>query len=355
VEFVQKWARRAVTIPLYLALCVLWVAMLPGLLLLAGAIDLISRQPWVLLRSTLLFALYLCCEAAGITASAALWVFSGVWLRRRQTRFLDRNFALQRWWAGTLFRGTVRIFRIAVKVEGEDELRLAPQGESRRPVIVFIRHASIADTLLPARFIANPNGIRLRYVLKRQLLWDPCLDIVGNRLPNCFIKRELGDSRIVRRLLDGLGPGDGVIIYPEGTRFTPAKLDRAVARLRDSGHLDLAQRASRFRSVLPPRLGGALSLLGSNPGADVIFCAHSGLEGVVAVRDFMQGSLVGRQVRVRFSRVPFEQIPAGADAQAEWLFDEWARIDGWVTSQLAADSAQAEKRDPEQADLTMNR
>lgn len=41
------------------------------------------------------------------------------------------------------------------------------------PLVVLMRHASLADTLLPAVVIAS-HGIRLRYVLKRELLWDPC-------------------------------------------------------------------------------------------------------------------------------------------------------------------------------------
>ena len=83
--------------------------------------------------------------------------------------------------------GAQRIFGITIEVEGTDELRDGP-------IIVFLRHSSVADTLLPAVFIANPNGLKLRYVLKHELLWDPCLDIVGNRLPNSFVRRGSGDS-----------------------------------------------------------------------------------------------------------------------------------------------------------------
>ncbi|MDC0708578.1 hypothetical protein POL68_08865 [Stigmatella sp. ncwal1] len=31
---------------------------------------------------------------------------------------------------------------------------------------------------------------QLKYVLKRELLWDPCLDVVGRRLPNVFVERS---------------------------------------------------------------------------------------------------------------------------------------------------------------------
>ena len=44
-------------------------------------------------------------------------------------------------------------------------------------------------------FYAIPHQVRLRYVLKRELLLDPCLDIVGNRLPNCFVARSGADAQ----------------------------------------------------------------------------------------------------------------------------------------------------------------
>jgi hypothetical protein len=85
------------------------------------------------------------------------------------------------------------------------------------PAIVLIRHASIVDNLLPAALVARPHGIRLRYVLKSELLADPCLDIAGRRRPNDFVRRGTGEAQElerVRALADGLGPGDGVLVYP---------------------------------------------------------------------------------------------------------------------------------------------
>jgi 1-acyl-sn-glycerol-3-phosphate acyltransferase len=86
-------------------------------------------------------------------------------------------------------------------------------------VIVLMRHASLADSLLPAVLLGT-RGLRLRYVLKRELLWDPCLDVVGQRLPNAFIRRGSGESDAeidaIRALGRDLGDDEGVLIYPEG-------------------------------------------------------------------------------------------------------------------------------------------
>jgi 1-acyl-sn-glycerol-3-phosphate acyltransferase len=337
----EVWVRRVLTI----SGCVLiWLVLLAAfpLLLVAGAIIDLARgrgvhagrlgtgqaQSWIITRCVVFFPFYFSCEVFGVLASFLIWLASGVWMGASHERFLDWNFALQRWWAGALCRGAQRLFDVRIEVEGTDELRDGP-------VIVFLRHASVADTLLPAVFIANPNGLKLRYVLKHELLLDPCLDIVGNRLPNSFVRKNSGDSYRVIELMKDLGPRDGVIIYPEGTRFTDKKRQVIIEQLERKGETYLTEKARMLKNVLPPRLGGPLNLLDRNEAADVIFCAHFGFDGVVDLRDFLRGSLVGRVVKVRFWRTPFASIPKTRAARKEWLFENWMRVDEWVGVQKA--------------------
>lgn len=336
-SFAEVWARRALTISGCLLIWLLLLALFPLLLIAGAIIDLGRGREWVITRCALFFPFYFSCEVFGIIASFVIWLASGVWAGAGRKRFLDWNFALQRWWANALCRGAQRVFRISIEVEGADELRYGP-------VIVFLRHVSVADTLLPAVFIANPNGLRLRYVLKHELLLDPCLDIVGNRLPNSFVRRSSGDSYRVVELMKDLGPRDGVIIYPEGTRFTEVKRSRIIDELARKRESYSCERAGMLRNVLPPRLGGPLNLLEHNDGADVVFCAHFGFDGVVDLRDFLRGSLVGRVVMVRFWRVPFASIPRTREARTEWLFENWARVDEWVGRQKDSEAAVARAR-----------
>jgi 1-acyl-sn-glycerol-3-phosphate acyltransferase len=335
-SFVEVWVRRVATISACLLIWIVLFAAFP-LLLLAGAIIDLARgsvaqaaglrtgreQTWIITRCMLFFPFYFSCEVFGIIASFFIWLASGVWIGASRARFLNWNFALQRWWASALCRGAQRVFGISIEVEGADELRDGP-------VIVFLRHASVADTLLPAVFIANPNGLRLRYVLKHELLLDPCLDIVGNRLPNSFVRRSSGDTYRIVELMRDLGRRDGVIIYPEGTRFTEAKREALIEQFERKGEIYLSRKARMLKNVLSPRLGGPLALLERNEAADVVFCAHFGFDGVVDLRDFLRGSLVGRVVKVRFWRVPFAAIPVSRDARKDWLFENWERIDDWV-------------------------
>ena len=64
-----------------------------------------------------------------------------------------------------------------------------------------------------------------RYVLKRELLADPCLDVVGQRLPNHFLDRQATDSTpellALEELVTGIDESTVGIIFPEGTRVEP--------------------------------------------------------------------------------------------------------------------------------------
>ncbi len=305
----------------------LWASMLPVVLVLAAATDAIRGGPWPVLRCVAYLTVYLVCECVGVVAASALWLVSGPWLGTPRARFVERNVALQAWWAHALYRAAERIFAFRTVVEGDELI-------SPGPILVFIRHVSHADTLLPVVCVTRRHGIALRFVLKAELLWDPCLDIVGHRLPNAFVRRDSGESArevaVVQRLMDDLGPRDGVLIYPEGTRFTASKRVRALEKLAAHEDAALVARATRLRHVLPPRVGGPLGLLGRNHDADVLLCGHAGFEAAGSPSDLMRGTLVGRTIRVRFWRVSHRDVPADAAARVRWLYDQWQRIDDWI-------------------------
>jgi 1-acyl-sn-glycerol-3-phosphate acyltransferase len=302
----------------------------PIIVVVALAFDLVrlatGHRRFVALRLAVIGWVYLAAEVLGICALGVLWLATG---GGRAGRLLIRGtYAIQRWWAGTLFSVIRTLFGLRVEVEG-DEL-LTPG-----PIHVFMRHASIIDNLLPSALITAPHGIRLRYVLKRELLSDPALDIAGSRLPNYFVDRSVGGASEVSAIGDlgtGLRVDEGVLIYPEGTRFTPERRERALARLEDK-EPEMLERARRLEAVLPPRPGGPLRLLDVEPAADVVIAAHVGLDGFSHIRNILDGGLVGGTVRVRFQRFPIESIPKDSESRVAWLYDRWEEVDAWIRSQ----------------------
>ncbi len=322
------WMRRAISVPaVYLGFFVV-IATAPFWIVIALCVDLANAFRTTTVRTGLFLAVYLGCEVIGVAASLIFWVINAIHRTSavEAKKYYRRHLMLQRWWAGTLLRVAIRLFRLKIRAAGCEVLDT--------PMILMIRHASIADALLANEFIGVPHGIHLRYVMKRELLIDPCLDIVGHRLPNYFVDRDSDDPTGklagMVKLLSGLREDEGVLIYPEGTRFTEKKRERIIERLSEQGKLEMAARARALRHTLPPRLGGSLALLEANPGLDVVFCAHTGFEAAGKPTDLSNGSMLDREIAVRFWRVPLDEIPIDASARSAWLFDHWQKIDDWI-------------------------
>jgi hypothetical protein len=321
---VRHLRRRLVTIPLLFTATAVLTALAPILLPIALIAALLPQ--WRGAARTFAFVLaYLWCECVGV--AVAFWL----WLVHRFPRpssarwadYLDANYRLQCAWSSALERAAERLFALRFEVTNEDAL--AGPG-----AIVLARHASMADTVIPMVFYAIPRRIRLRYVLKRELLLDPCLDIVGNRLPNCFVDRGAEDAAPeiarVAELARNLAPDEGVMIYPEGTRFSVARRLRALRRLEGRVPAGELARMRAWTDLLPPRLGGPLALLDANPGRDLLFCAHSGFEGSSHFRNLVNGSWTGARIRIAFWRISHADIPAGLAARRAFLFDQWDRM-----------------------------
>lgn len=320
-----RWGRRAISVSVLFALTSLYVVAFPVLLPVAIVADLFRRHAWLTLRCGGFFGYYLLVETATVLAITGAWIVRGLRPGLPMERFVHWNWNVQKAWSYSLYWGASRIFGVHTEVDGADLVR-------RGPMIIFIRHVSLADTMLPLVLIGVPNHILLRYVLKSELLWDPPIDIAGHILPNVFIRRGTGhgdEVTLVRALAHGLAPTDGVLIYPEGTRFTPEKRDRILASLARKDP-DAHREAKALRNLLPVHPGGPLALLEGNENADVIFCAHVGLEGTTHLRDFLHGALLGSTVRVRFWRVPFAEIPTSPAERTAWLYAWWQRVDAWI-------------------------
>jgi 1-acyl-sn-glycerol-3-phosphate acyltransferase len=318
--------RRFITVPGYVIAWLVWLGAAPGWLPLTIVVDLVRRSRGVALRSAAVVTVYLTCEVLGLAASAGLWAWKAIF-RVDAERWIDVHFRLEAWWGTTLFRAVVRLFGLRLEVEGDADL-------GRGPYLLLFRHASTGDTLLASALVSTPHGLRLRYVLKQELLWDPCLDIVGNRLPNVFVDRFSDDSlaevRRVQELARDLGPRDGILIYPEGTRFSAAKQQRIRDRFRQKGDAELLEYASCLSFVLPPRIGGTLALLEAAPEADVVVCAHTGFEGAASLAQIWKGGLLHQVIRVQFRRIPRDEVPTGRDTRIAWILAEWQRVDAWV-------------------------
>jgi hypothetical protein len=106
-SFLSIWSRRALSVPLYLALAVLCFVGAPVWLLATTAADVVSGRGRMLPRTRALgfFGLYLACEVAGVALATLLWIATLGGRIGGPGRYVEANAALQRWWTATLFKG----------------------------------------------------------------------------------------------------------------------------------------------------------------------------------------------------------------------------------------------------------
>jgi 1-acyl-sn-glycerol-3-phosphate acyltransferase len=344
-----RLVRRFVLAPLAIIIAVAVLVLFPLLALLAVTFGLVGMSRPGRMRGLrlLCFALiWLAAETSALFMCLGLWIASGFGGRLRTEPFQSRHYAVMRWFLDLVYRAGISTFGVRVEVD-EPELTADEQAARlARPIIVLSRHAGPGDSFLLVRHLLSVYGRRPRVVMKATLQLDPSLDIVANRLPNVFIQhRKVGEKLFIEqieRLARGLDQAGALVIFPEGGNWTPGRWLRGIRRLEQLGRDDLAARARDMPNLLPPRSGGALSAIAACPDADVIFVAHAGLDRLLSVADIWRSLPMDQVIRAKWWRVPAGEVPRSADheAQVQWLYDWWQRIDAWISQSRPAERAE---------------
>jgi 1-acyl-sn-glycerol-3-phosphate acyltransferase len=322
----RAWRRvRGITVEVvaFVLVTLLSPVLLAGGLAVDVTLWLRRRKPWMAVRLVAMLWWFLVGELYGLLGLLGMWVLSG---GRDGARRRDQVYRLKRRWLRSHLAGIRRLFNLRFEVEG---LALAGPG----PVLIMIRHASIIDNTLPDAIVGHAHGLGFRFIIKRELQMLPTIDIGGRWVPTLFVRRASGDTAAelerMRALTVNLSAQDGLLIYPEGTRWTTEKLARANEIIAER-QPEIAPLAARLHNVLPPRLGGTLELLESARQADVVIFGHVGLDGFEYISDIWSGGLVGTTVRLKFWRFPAAEVPSDRDELIAWLYDRWQELDDWI-------------------------
>jgi 1-acyl-sn-glycerol-3-phosphate acyltransferase len=301
-----------------LATAIAWV---PVLL----AVD-IARRRWrlPLVRFTVFGLMWAWLEVWGVASAATLWLMG----RGSDSR---ANYRLQARWT----RGVVAALRLTVGLSIEVEGAPA-RGDG--PFVALCRHASLADSVMSAWVFVTHSALRPRYVLKRELELDPCLDIVGHRLPNYFVDRTsanvAGELEGIATMAGGLSVGDIAVIFPEGTRANPAKRARMLESLAGRSPAR-AERLAGLRHLLPPKPAGAAALLQAVPHARVLTMWHSGFDGMDTFGGILR-HLGAKAVKVHVRIVEHQRSTiATGESFVAWLDQQWVAMDESVSHHLA--------------------
>lgn len=335
--------RRVLLAPAIVGITALVLAVTPLVVLVLAFSVRFLRGRWRALRLFWFLLVYLVRESVGLFALLTLWVLSGFGWKLRSERFTRAHVQLTGWYLRGLVGSAARVLGLTLVAESvPDDLAFGRSATgARRPVLVFSRHAGAGDSFILVHLLINTYRRRPRIVLKDLLQWDPCIDVVLNRLPARFISPNpppgAGVIDSITDLAEDLEPDGALILFPEGGNFTLRRHERAVERLVEAGLVESAERAEALRHLLPPRPGGAFAAIDACPEADVLFVAHTGLEQLSGPRDLWRGLPMDREVRLTYWTVRNDEVPVDPDERVTWLYDWWERIDDWID----------ERRDPE--------
>jgi len=291
------------------------------LLLLVDLVRLKWRFP--LVRFLAFGLMWAWLETAGLVVAMLLFVGG-------QAKNRSLNYKLQAWWT----RNVVRALRVTVgvKIEVEGFTDLGPG-----PFVALCRHASLADSVMSAWVLADHAHLKPRYVLKQELKLDPCLDVVGHRLPNYFINRSsanvASELQGIEQMAAGLADNEVAVIFPEGSRANARKRERALQKI-ETRSPERAGRLSALQNLLPPKPAGAAALLAAVPHANVITMLHSGFDGLDTFKGIVN-HLARRAIRVHVKIAEHHRSTvASGEAFVDWLDQQWLAMDEAVTRQL---------------------
>lgn len=305
-------------------LAVALVLLLPVWLPMVLVVDVL-RAKWrmPLCRFTFFALLWAWMETLGIIGAASLWCVG-------KAKNQNLNYRLQAWWT----RGVVASLRWTVGLRINVEGAPVPGGG---PYIAVCRHASLADSVMSAWVFVTHSQLRPRYVLKQELKMDPCLDVVGHRLPNYFVDRKATNvaSELlgIEKMAEALTVGDVAVIFPEGTRANAQKRSTALDKMRDRSP-ERYERLHKLKYLLPPKPAGFAALLAAVPQATVVTMWHSGFDGMDTFKGIVR-QLAKSAVHVHVKIVEHQRSTvATGEALISWLDAQWAAMDESVGRHL---------------------
>jgi 1-acyl-sn-glycerol-3-phosphate acyltransferase len=308
--------RRALVLPVVLAIEALLLATAPLLLVVAAALSIPTRRR-APLRATTAVVCYAAIELRALAEAT----------RARDTPAYDEIVA----------RFVRRLDTIAARVLGTRLVLSADSADFTgqppdRPLVVLSRHAGPGDSLLVLGLLSTRWLLRPRVVVRGALRLEPTVDLVLARLPTCFVHRRRPEQARagVARVAASLRVGEALLIFPEGGNFSTERRRHRIVRLRRRREYAAARRARRMRHVIAPHPGGVLAALDGAPTADVVVLAHEGLAPPGADRRPWWSLPLDRDVAACAWRIAREDVPDTDEARERWLYEQWERVDRWV-------------------------
>lgn len=338
----HRLTRRAVTIPAVVVAA--FVLTLSAPLWIIGATIADAATDWKrhrFLRVGLMATFYFVNECFGMALLFIAWIASGFGLAMQTPWSMRWHGWVHGRWTQNVLLATKWCLGAEITIENADLVEPSP-------VVILSRHISLLDAVLPSVLLTTGHRNTPRHVFMKELLWDPCLDLVGHRTPNSFVDRSVGGTVAVddaQRVGATAQQRGSVVIFPEGGFRTPKRFARALDRLAER-RPDLSERAAALKHVLPPRPAGSFAVMQGAVGVDAVVVAHCGFEGIGSIKEIMRNVPLKDPIDVTLRRIPRPSIPMEADGFHTWLFEQFEWVDQWADARVRARRGETTPDDP---------
>jgi hypothetical protein len=335
MEYVPpRWIRRLVVTPLVFVGALAFTVISPLLHLVAALLDLVfDRKRWRITRVVGIGLAFCVAEVFGLFALFTVWVGSGFGLYMDRPLWVKANNLL----TGQYMELTTNAIVFFVGFNFELTFDAPPD----RAQLLFARHAGPGDALRLMKIVFRDMGRRCHAIGAAKLQWDPFLDISGERLGFHYLlqtpKDTVAELDKIRQLTAQMGDDETLVLCPEGGNYTPKRRERRISLERSRGREERAEIAESLKHTLLPKTGGVMAAIEGAPDATVVFLGHAGLDDIHSFRSLWQLIPLNRTVVAHGWTVPLDELPDDRDGRAEWLIEQWRRVDDWIDATLTAE------------------
>ena len=230
--------------------------------------------------------------------------------------------AINRWgantWWGWCDLWSEHLWGIRVTISGDD----VPVGEN---AVVILNHQEMSDIVVLFRFARRKERLGdLKWFVKDKLKYVPGIGWGMLFLDCLFIKRDWTDDQdyirsIFEKILKNLVPV-WIVSFVEGTRLTPAKIERSKKYAKKQGHTPLSH-------LLLPRTKGFVATVQSLTGhVDAVYDVTIGyVGGVPTLWQWAKGYV--RHINLHVRRFPLSELPREIDEIGTWLIKRFEEKD----------------------------
>lgn len=327
--------RRLLILPLMLVFTAVVFVLLPVVgavqALVALGVVLGRRPRWRAFRLCVFAAVYCAGECLCLLACLLLWLASPVPRWRDGDSWHTRHVQVLSWYLGMLMHTAERMIAFRLKLE-------CPRGETiseNRPVIVLGRHAGPGASLVLIHVLLRERRRVPKIVLKERLRLDPALDVLLTRIGCAFIGAGGAAGAAVTavaELASQLTPRDALVLFPEGSDWTPTRHWLAVRRLRRKGMNAQADAAARMPNVLPPRPAGTFAALQAAPAAELAVFMHTGHDELLDAASIWRALPLRRELHMVWWNEPRPDLASEQEC-SRWLNQTWVNVDAWIQEQ----------------------